>query len=169
MSPLASFVAIDFETADTGRDSACAVALVRVDDGRITRVETRLIRPPRSRFQFTHIHGLTWQDVADEPPFAEIWPELAPVLDGAAYMVAHNASFDRSVLRACCEAAGLEPPTLPFACTMRLARQAWSLRPTRLPDLCRHLDIPLKHHDPTSDARACARAMIVLQAEGYGP
>src|SRR5205085_9653487 len=53
LSPLAApFVAIDFETADHGRDSACAVALVRVERGRIVRRETRRIRPPRSRFFF---------------------------------------------------------------------------------------------------------------------
>ncbi len=32
---LASFVAIDFETADPGADSACAVGLVKVVDNRI--------------------------------------------------------------------------------------------------------------------------------------
>lgn len=164
-----SFVAIDFETADTGRDSACAVALIRVDGERITRRETRLIRPPRPCFQFTHIHGIRWEDVQSEPSFAQVWPELEPVLDGASFLVAHNASFDHGVLRACCYEADLQPPALPFACTMRLARQAWGLRPTRLPDLCRHLSIPLKHHDPTSDAEACARAMIALRKEGWGP
>jgi DNA polymerase-3 subunit epsilon len=163
--PRDSFVAIDFETADNGRDSACAVALVRVDDGRITQRAVRLIRPPRSRFLFTHIHGIRWSDVRGEPGFAQIWPQLEPMLAGAAFLVAHNASFDRSVLRACCEVAGLEPPPLPFSCTVRLAREAWDLRPTRLPDVCRHLDIPLKHHDPASDAEACARIMMTLQAE----
>jgi DNA polymerase III epsilon subunit-like protein len=38
------FVAIDFETADHGPDSACAVGLVRVDGGRITRRVRQLIR-----------------------------------------------------------------------------------------------------------------------------
>ena len=33
------FVAIDFETADNGRDSACAVGLVRVENGVITKKE----------------------------------------------------------------------------------------------------------------------------------
>ncbi len=164
-----TFVAIDFETADTGRDSACAVALVRVEGARITQRVTRLIQPPRRTFEFTHIHGIRWRDVQDQPVFAQVWPELEPFLQGASFMVAHNASFDQGVLYACCSLARLEPPALPFACTMRLARQAWSLRPTRLPDLCRHLGIPLKHHDPASDAEACASAMIVLRKEGWGP
>jgi len=32
---MTSFVALDFETADNGRDSACAIGLVRVQDWQI--------------------------------------------------------------------------------------------------------------------------------------
>ena len=51
MSPeeLPPFVALDFETADHGSDSACQVGLVRVEDARVVRRESRLIRPPLSR------------------------------------------------------------------------------------------------------------------------
>ena len=35
--PPPTFVAIDFETADYGRDSACALALVRVEAGVIVQ------------------------------------------------------------------------------------------------------------------------------------
>jgi DNA polymerase-3 subunit epsilon len=167
-----NFVAIDFETADYGADSACAVALVRVEDGRIAARATRLIRPPRGAstprgdLVFTHIHGLAWDDVRDAPPFGEVWPTLTPLLDGAGFLAAHNAGFDRAVLRACCAAAGLAPPALDFRCTVHLARAVWGIRPTRLPDVCRRLRIPLRHHDPASDAEACAR--IVIAAQGAG-
>ena len=53
----ASFAAIDFETADYGSDSACAVGVVRVEGGRIAKRYQALIRPPRSAFQFTYIHA----------------------------------------------------------------------------------------------------------------
>ena len=43
---MSSFVAIDFETANHERDSACAVGLVTGYDGRIERVRSFLIRPP---------------------------------------------------------------------------------------------------------------------------
>lgn len=156
------FVAIDFETADRRRDSACSVALVRVEDDAIQRTETRLIRPPRSRFEFTHIHGLTWEMVQDAGDFGEVWPELEELLDGVSFLVAHNAPFDRGVLEACCRSHGLLAPSLPFHCTVKLARRTWNLRRARLPDVCGLLGIPLKHHDATSDARACAQ--IVLES-----
>jgi len=159
-----AFVAIDFETADHGRDSACAVGLVRVDGGRITHREQRLIRPPRRDFVFSHIHGIEWRHVAREKLFVEVWLSVRPILKGAEFLAAHNASFDRGVLHACCSAAGLTPPELPFECTVKLARQTWNLFPTKLPDVCRHLKLKLDHHDALSDAEACAR--IVLAARG---
>ena len=161
-----AFVAIDFETADAGRDSACAVGLVRVEGDRIVRREARLIRPPRSTFSFTWVHGITWARVAGEPAFAEVWRELRAMLDGAEFLAAHNAPFDRSVLAACCAAAGVEPPPLPFTCTVRLARKTWNLRPAKLDHVCRTLGIPLNHHDAGSDAEACARIVLAARREG---
>lgn len=159
-----TFVAIDFETADHGRDSACAVGLVRVEGGQIVGREVRLIRPPRREFVFTYLHGIAWRDVARQPTFAEVWPTLTPMLDGARTLAAHNASFDRSVLAACCAAAGLVPPATQFTCTVELARRTWDLYPTTLKDVCRHLSIPLVHHDPGSDAEACALIVVAARA-----
>lgn len=157
-----SFIAIDFETADVGRDSACAIALVRVEGEEIVGKMYSLIRPPRPRFQFTYIHGITWEQVRHEPTFGELWPEMAAFLAGADYFVAHNATFDKGVLEMCCMKAGLKPPQLPFRCTVKLARQVWRLPSNKLNLVCQHLNIPLNHHNALSDAEACAR--IVLEA-----
>jgi DNA polymerase III subunit epsilon len=162
MSELPTFVAIDFETADFGRDSACAVALIRVENGEIIRRVFSLVRPPRRQFTMTRIHGISWHHVADQPTFREVWPRLNPILAGASFLVAHNASFDRSVLDTCCRVGGLQSPTLPFQCTMTLARREWNLRPTRLPDVCAYLNVKLQHHDPRSDAEACAAIMVQI-------
>ena len=70
--PTTIFTAIDFETADNGRDSACAVAAVVVADDVIVDRYCTLIRPPRERMLFTHIHGLAWADVCDSPDFGGI-------------------------------------------------------------------------------------------------
>jgi DNA polymerase-3 subunit epsilon len=158
-----SFVAIDFETADRGSDSACALALVRVDGLEIVQRRVQYLRPPRPWFTFYYVHGITWDDVADEPTFEEAWPQLCGILDGVDHLAAHNAPFDRSVLQACCRLSGHRMPDLPFLCTMQLARQTWGLHPTRLPDVCRHLGLLLKHHDPASDAEACARIVIAAR------
>lgn len=163
------FVAIDFETADTARDSACAVGLARVRDGRVAETAYTLIRPPQRRVRFTEIHGITWADVRDAPVFGTAWPQVAPLLEGAAFLAAHHAPFDRSVLRASCRAAGLLPPPLPFLCTVRLARQTWGFRPARLNNVCEALAIPLQHHHALSDALACAEIVLAAARTGGTP
>ncbi|HEX4588630.1 MAG TPA: 3'-5' exonuclease [Gemmataceae bacterium] len=160
---MSTFVAIDFETADRGADSACAVALVRVEGWEVVAKEVRLIRPPRRWIRFAYIHGIEWRHVADQPLFRDVWPQLSPLLDGAKQLVAHNAPFDRGVLQACCDAAGLEMPPVPFLCSCQVARRTWGLRPANLPAVCRFLNISLNHHDPLSDAEAAARIVIAAR------
>ena len=152
-----SFVAVDFETADPARDSACAVALVKVAGGKIVEKVSHLIRPPRKAITLSWVHGIEWKDVRSAPTFKEIWPRIEPVCAGVDFLAAHNAPFDRSVLRACCEAV------LPFPCTLRPAGGWLSIGRATLPDVCDELDIPLRHHVAESDAEACAR--IVIEAE----
>jgi DNA polymerase-3 subunit epsilon len=159
-----AFVAIDFETADHGPDSACAVGLVRVEGVTVVRRETVLLRPPRRQIIFTRIHGITWEMVEDKQPFAAAWPLLLPILDGAAFLAAHNAPFDRRVLGACCAAAGLSMPPLSFLCTVQLARRHWGQKRNDLASVCRRLGIGLRHHDAGSDAEACARIVIAARA-----
>ena len=162
-----SFVAIDFETATRQRDSACAVGIAKVEKGKIEVVRSFLIRPPTSRFEFTEIHGLRWEDVRDTPTFGELWSTLLPLIDDAEFISTHNVPFDRSVLQACCAMFGIRVPGLPFTCTVELARSQWGIYPTRLPDVCRRLAIPLRHHDPGSDAEACARIVLAAAADGW--
>ena len=157
-----SFAAIDFETADYSRDSACAVSLVVAEENKVVHKAYSLVRPPRQDFIFSYIHGITWKDVAKKPCFGELWAEWRPLVKNIEFIAAHNASFDRSVLHACCARAGIKPLKTPFLCTMRLARKLWNIYPTKLPDVCQRLKINLKHHNALSDALACAR--IVLHA-----
>jgi DNA polymerase-3 subunit epsilon len=156
------FAAIDFETANYKRNSACAVSIVVVRNSLIEDQTTYLIRPPDDTFTFTHIHGIRWIDVANKPAFNELWPHISKHFHGLSFVAAHNASFDRSVLSSCCAHYGIVAPLVPFICTVELARKAWSIFPTKLPDVCATLGISLKHHDATSDALACAH--IVLRA-----
>ena len=155
-----AFVAIDFETGDRGPDSAVAVGLARVEGLEVVARVSVLVRPPRSRILYTHVHGITWPMVRDAPAFADAWPRLAPLLAGATALVAHNAPFDRRVLEACCAAAGLAGPGLPFQCTVQLSRRTWGLKPNDLASVCGRLGVALRHHDAGSDAEACARIAI---------
>ncbi|MFO0938608.1 MAG: 3'-5' exonuclease [Gemmataceae bacterium] len=154
------FAAIDFETADNGQDSACSLAIIVGQGTEIVETRHILIRPPRSNIRFTHIHGITWDDVKGQPTFGDLWPTVEGLFTGCQFIAAHFAAFDRGVLKACCDASGFTPPALPYQCTVTVARQFWNVYPTKLPDVCRHLSIPLQHHNALSDATACARIII---------
>ena len=158
------FVALDFETADRGRDSACEIGLVRVENGQITHRVNHLIRPPRDIFEFTYIHGIQWSDVADQPTFGQLWPNIKETISGAEFIAAHNASFDKGVLSACCRAHQICEPEQEFICTVKLARRVWKIRPTKLPNVCDYLGIELNHHSAISDAEACARIVIAAES-----
>ena len=163
-SNAASYVALDFETANSSRNSACSLAIIRVEALQIVSRTYRLIRPPSTHFMFTNIHGITWNDVKSEPTFKDLWREFRPLFDDVSFIAAHNASFDSSVMKACCNTYGLVPPGAPYLCTVRLARQTWQLKPANLPSVCSYLGLRLEHHNALSDAEACAN--IVRAAAG---
>jgi DNA polymerase-3 subunit epsilon len=166
-APALDFTAIDFETANVYPNSACAVGLVQVRNGKIVTRATELIRPPFRRFDFTDIHGIAWNDVAGVPTFDRVWRNLRPLFRGSTFLAAHHAPFDRGVLEACCDWYDVRPPDLPFECTVQMARRRWNIYPTKLPDVARYLGLALKHHDAGSDANVCAQ--IVIAAANDGP
>lgn len=155
-----SFLALDFETANRHSNSACAIGLVRVEKAQIVQRSYFLIRPPHRWFEFTDIHHIQWEDVAAQPDFGELWATLSEHFADVSFIAAHNASFDRRVLYACCDTYGINRPHQNFVCTVKLARQTWKIYPTKLPHVCEHLGIALEHHQALSDAEACAQIVI---------
>lgn len=164
MSPR-TVVALDVETADTQHSRICSIALVRIEDGKIVGEWSSLVRPPEPPApRNTEIHGLSWKDLHDAPPFADVWKIVLGLLDGAEAVVAHWAKFDREALAKNCALEGVPALDLPWICTVELARQAWPQLPDRkLPTVAAHLGIKLKHHDALSDAQACARIFLAAQ------
>ncbi|RJQ53588.1 MAG: exonuclease [Actinobacteria bacterium] len=161
------FTAIDFETANERRDSACALGVVTVEGGEIVEERAMLIRPPELRFNRFNvcIHGIRPEHVAHEPEFDGLWQELRPYLEGR-LVLAHNARFDMGVLSASLDLYSMEYPDLRYSCTMRLARKVWpSLRRHRLDTVAGHLGIEFKHHDALEDARACSLIALHAAAE----
>src|SRR3989344_974971 len=101
------FVAIDFETATTDRNSPCEIGLTFVKNNRVVDTKSWLIKPqcyPKfDKFNIS-IHGIKPQDVADKPEFNHLWEnKLKPLLKNQ-FVIAHYASFDFSVLRKTLEA-----------------------------------------------------------------
>ena len=166
------FVAIDFETADAGRDSACSIGVVRVEGDQITGRFSSLLRPPRPSSLLTHVHGISEAAQRAAPELRAVWPQLAPLLAGAPLFVAHNAPFDMGVARASFGLAGVTLPGAPWACTVKMARALWpksaDLPDHKLDTLARRFGITLRHHQADSDAEACARLVLIARAQARG-
>ena len=155
-------VAIDFETANEQRASPCSIGLAWIDDGVIASVEHHYIRPPGMRFASFNVafHGIGPDQVRDADEFPAVLAMLAPRLSGRT-VLAHNASFDISVVRNTCDVYGLPYPEFDYLCTVKLARQSWpDLTSGRLNDVCDYLGIKFRHHDASEDAYACASLAI---------
>jgi len=160
-------LALDFETANERRDSACAVGLAWIADGRVVRRESHLIRPPEMRFSPGNIrvHGILPANVADAPDFATA---MAPYLQDLrrGLILAHNASFDIGVLRAGLVRAGLTVPDLSYLCTVQVARRVFPApEGCGLGKVARRLGIRFEHHDAGEDAYACAEIALAAMRE----
>ncbi len=159
-------VAVDFQTANQGYDSACAIGITRIDGGKVRKTTSFLIRPPDDQFSLSDQHGITWDRVRTQPDFAQIWPKIEKQLAGADYLAAHDAKFDKAVMEACLIAHQIDAHLPPWICTIDLARRVWNIYPTKLPDVCRHLDIEFNHHEAGSDAAACAQIVKAALDQG---
>jgi len=154
------FIALDFETANNERNSACSLGLAVVENKVITEQISFLIKPPKSYFIYTDIHGITWDDVKDKPTFDYIWTDIKKYFNKIDFITAHNVPFDRSVLETCCEHYGIKAPKKEYRCTLQLSRKMLNLESNALDSVCRYYGIDLDHHNALSDTLACAKIMI---------
>ena len=161
---LLTFTAIDFETANYRRASACALGIVRVEGGEIVSQDEYYIRPEPLEIppNFTRIHGITPAMVRNKPQFWELW-ESFNLPGDATFITAHNAPFDLGVLGASLDQVGLPRPSLLSLDSLKVAKKAWpEVTRRNLASISSYLDIDLNHHNAASDARACA--LILLRA-----
>lgn len=155
------FVSIDFETANEKRSSPCAIGIAVVDGIEIVDEYYSLINPLTHFSSFnTRIHGITAGDVADAPTFAELWPTLDSYLSNH-LAVAHNASFDMSVIRHTLDQFNLTYPEMDYLCTANISRSVWPELPNhKLNTLASRHGIQFEHHHALEDARVAANILI---------
>ena len=163
-----SFVAIDFETANSFRGSPCSIGLVKVIDGEPKEKYSKIFRPPKGYDNFDSwnvaIHGISASMVKNEPRFNEIWPEILEFI-GDLPLVAHNAGFDLGVLREALTFSNLDWPSVEYVCTMVLGRRAYSIPSYTLPYVAEAAGIlwdEANHHDAEYDALIAAKIFLSI-------
>lgn len=108
-----NFVAMDFETANAKRASACSIALAIVRDNQVAHEFYSLINPEMEfSWRNINVHGIHEKDVVDAPTFPEVWDHIAPLFTANKLVIAHNAAFDNSVLKRTLERYDVNPPTI---------------------------------------------------------
>ncbi len=164
---MTNFVAIDVETANSDHCSICQIGGVVFRDGVEIDSFNWLINPWRD-FDPTHsdLHGITEEDVRDEPSFVTFHGRLDAILRDK--VVVSHGSFDRTALSGACAAAGRPALSCRFVDSTTLARAAWpevAQRGYGLAALAAKLGIEFQHHDALEDARTAALVTIAAMQE----
>lgn len=170
---LPRFAVIDLETSGLSprRHRILQVAVVVVEGGAVVDEWSSLVRLrwPFQRVGPRRVHGIDRRMLRGAPRLDDVLAELARRTDGAV-ITAHNVGFDWPFLARAARRAGVELPSGPRLCTLRLSR---SLDPTRqlshrLADACSRYGIANdRPHDALHDARATALLLPHLLA-GHG-
>ena len=160
------YLALDFETGNASRLSACALGVSIFEDNTLVAEQTTLIKPPAQVGKFhwgnVRVNHIKESMVVDAPTFDEVWQGAIAELAEGSVLVCHNAVFDTAVLCACLAHYHLPVPECRYVCTVKVAQRVWpQLQNHKLDTVSQALGIDLNHHEAGSDARA---AGLILQA-----
>jgi DNA polymerase-3 subunit epsilon len=165
-----NFVALDFETANRLRSSICQIGLAVFKNGELYETKSLLVKPKPFRFEPINmsIHGIFPEDVISKPRFDEYWSELKVYFEGQE-MLAHNAAFDFSVLRATLNLYKINFPDLNYYCSLLISRKMLPGEYSySLPHICNKFGISFRHHDAVADAEAAGKlAVSIMRKYGF--
>lgn len=158
-----NFIAIDFETASSKRASACSVAVVIVRNNQIEDKFYSLINPETEfNFRNTQIHGIKEQDIINAPNFPQIWNHIEKFFRRNKLVIAHNATFDNSVIKKSLERYGIAKPDYLSLDTLKTSKYFYKdVDNYKLNTISDKLNINLEnHHNALADSIACAEILI---------
>ncbi|HON08258.1 MAG TPA: exonuclease domain-containing protein [Verrucomicrobiota bacterium] len=159
------FVAIDFETANPQRVSACALGYARISNCEVVETNGYLIKPVGGHAPFqSKIHGIKEEHTFDKPYFDKIYHQIKDIFD---YPLIGHSLFDKQVLIALSEYFNLGLK-FDYIDSMTIAKEHLpSLNNYKLETLVEHFRLPcFKHHNAKEDAFACAMVFLKLQNQG---
>ena len=162
-----TYTVIDVETPNSRNDSICSIALVCVENNLIVSKEYYLINPEDSFDPINmKIHNISKAMVIDKPTFPTIWDIISKYFTNGT-IVAHNASFDLSVIGKTLKRHKINIPDFYYICTLKLSRINFQdIQKYNLNFICSLLEIELnEHHNALCDAVACQEIYNCLNSK----
>lgn len=161
---MASYIALDVETANADWASICQVGVAEFGPDGVVRTWKSLV-DPEDYFDGMNvsIHGIDEATVQGAPRFPDVVEKIREFC--GAHIVVHHMPFDRVALARACERYSLPALDSRWLDSARVARRAWerfSQRGYGLRSLASELGISLEHHDALSDA--IASGMVLKRA-----
>lgn len=143
---------LDFETANSERESICAVGISVRENGAEVDSFYSLVKPTPFRLDRRNqsVHGIEYTDLVDAPEFWKVYALFEHHLNGI--VLTHNAAFDLSCLSAALDANHIIYPDFLYIDTLKIAHKKYEH--TKLSDLAEIYGVPYKDaHNALADAR----------------
>jgi DNA polymerase III subunit epsilon len=156
------FIAIDFETANPKRVSACSIGVAHVSNGNIVDSYDYLIKPVGGHAAFqSKIHGIKHEHTHDKPQFDILFNDIKDIFR---YPLIGYSKFDEQVLNALSVHFSLGISFSYIDCCSQAKEALPILKNHKLKTVAKHFKLtPFKHHDAKEDAIACANIFLNLQ------
>lgn len=159
-----SFVAIRFDYSDFDLASACAIGLVKVQNGKPTDSLYRAFMPNDDGFIFVddagQTGGLRMADIEALEGFETLWPEVDKFI-GDLPLVANSAHTYMKTLEILWSEFGQFVPPRPFLCTQVIGRRITDLGSFNLDYFAHSFGYEMPE-TPTALDKATATAVIAL-------
>ncbi|MBO4616748.1 MAG: PolC-type DNA polymerase III [Lachnospiraceae bacterium] len=159
------YVVFDIETTgfSATKNKIIEIGAVKVVNGEITDTFSEFVNPEIPiPYRITKLTTITDAQVKDAGTIEEVLPRFLEFCKGT-ILVAHNATFDTSFIKANCERLGY---TYDFTCvdTLGLSRHFLTrLHRFTLDSICKELNVTLiTHHRAVDDATATGGAFVKL-------
>ncbi len=153
------FTFVDVETPNYKNDSICSIGVICQENGKELFSQYYLVNP-EAKFDYfnTKLHGITPRMVEKALPFSKVWEEIKEYFSNA-IVVAHNATFDLSVISKALNTYGITVSSFNYICTVAKARRHLPKEKYgsfKLDVLSKAFQIELEqHHNAMCDTIAC--------------